>query len=113
MASKEGSLGVVMAYIEALDDYRYDDALKQLHENVKVRGPAGETFGNPAGFITMLQRYKGTYDIKKTFVDGDDVCIFYDLKTGESTVFMSSWYRVEDGKISSISTVFDPKAFGP
>ncbi|HKT22431.1 MAG TPA: nuclear transport factor 2 family protein [Nitrososphaerales archaeon] len=107
------SLRVVMAYIEALDSYRYDDALKLIHENVRVRGPAGETFGNPAGFVAMLRKYKGKYDIKKTFVDGDDVCLFYDLKTGGSTVFMSSWYQVVDGTISSINTVFDPKAFGP
>ena len=113
MPPEKGSLGVVMAYIKALDSYRYDDALKQLHEKVTVRGPAGETHGNPAGFIAMLRKYKGKYDVKKAFVDGDDVCLIYDLKSGGSKVFMSSWYQVKDGKISNIQTVFDPKAFGP
>ena len=101
-----------MAYIGALDSYRYGDALRQLHDKVTVRGLAGETHGNPAGFIAMLRKYKGTYDIKKAFVDGDDVCLFYDLRTGGSMVSMSSWCQVKDGRISNIQTAFDPNAFG-
>lgn len=113
MPPNSEALGVVMAYIEALDSYRYDAALGLLDERVRVRGPAGETFPKAAGFIDMLRKYKGKYDIKKSFVDGDDVCLFYDLKSAESTVFMSSWYQVRGGKIASIQTVFDPRAFGP
>ena len=113
MPQSEEPLEVVMAYVRALDSYRYDDAQRLLNEKVRVRGPAGETHGNPAGFIAMLRKYRGKYDIKKSFVDGDDVCLIYDLKTGGLTVFMASWYQVRDGRISSINTVFDPKAFGP
>jgi hypothetical protein len=113
---EEGRVGprdVVMSYIEALDSQRYDDALALLHEKVRILGPAGETFGKPLDFVEMLRKYQGKYDIKKVFVDGDDVCVLYDLKTNGPTVFMSSWYVVRDGKIVSIQTVFDPRAFGP
>jgi len=102
-----------MSYIEALDHQRYEEALKLLHDNVRIRGPGGETFGKPLDFIEMLRKYQGKYDVKKMFVDGDDVCIFYDLKTTRPTVFMSSWYHVHEGKIVSIQTIFDPRAFGP
>jgi hypothetical protein len=61
----------------------------------------------------MLRRYRGRYDIKKVFADGDDVCVLYDLIMPVATVFMSSWYIVKDGKIVSIQTVFDPRPFGP
>jgi hypothetical protein len=102
-----------MSYIRALDAQHYEAALERLHERVRIRGPAGETYGKPLDFIEMLRKYRGKYDVKKIFVDGNDVCVLYDLKTTGPTVFMSSWYQVKGGKIVSIHTVFDPGAFGP
>lgn len=102
-----------MSYLEALGGQRYEKALDFLHEDVRIRGPAGETFGKPLDFIEMLRRYRGKYDVKKVFVDGTDVCVLYDLVIGDSAVFMSSWYQVRDGKIASVHTVFDPGAMGP
>jgi limonene-1,2-epoxide hydrolase len=113
MGTKNGPRDVVMSYIDALDRLDYDGALQFLSGDVRVRGPAGETFGVPKGFIAMLRKYHGRYDIKKTFVDGDDVSLWYDLKTTDTTVWMASWYQVKDGKIVRIQTIFDPNAFGP
>ncbi|HUI00669.1 MAG TPA: nuclear transport factor 2 family protein [Nitrososphaerales archaeon] len=113
MSARTGSRDVVMSYINALDGQRYDDALGHLDDRVRIRGPAGETFGKPLDFIDMLRKYRGKYDVKKVFVDGDDVCVLYDLKTTGPTVFMSSWYQVKGGRIVSVQTVFDPRAFGP
>ena len=104
---------MVMSYIGSLDQRRFEDALKRLHERVRIRGPAGETFGKPLDFIEMLREYKGRYDVKKVFTDGDDVCVLYDLMTAGPTVSMSSWYQVKEGKIVSVQTIFDPRAFGP
>ena len=113
MAARSLSLKVVMAYINALDSQDYETAMNHLHDKVRIRGPAGENFGKPYDFIEMLRKWQGKYDVKKTFADGDDVCVLYDLKTTGPTVFMSSWYQVKDEKIVSIKTVFDPRAFGP
>ena len=113
MGMESDSKETVMSYIRALDGQDYDGALKYLHDRVRIRGPAGETFGKPLDFIEMLRKYHGRYDVKKVFSDEDDVCVLYDLKTTGPTVFMSSWYQVRDGKIVSIQTVFDPRAFGP
>jgi len=109
----KGAREVVVSYIKALDGQRYEDALALLHDKVRIRGPAGETFGKPLDFIEMLRKYQGKYDVKKVFVDGDDVCVLYDLRTNGPTVFMSSWYHVRDGRIVSVQSVFDPRAFGP
>lgn len=103
---------VVKSYIDALDRQKYEEAMSFLHEGVRISGPAGETFGKPLDFIEMLRKYKGRYDIKKLFADGNDVCVLYDLATTGPTVYMSSWYQVEKGKIVWINTVFDPRAFG-
>ncbi len=113
MPSESDARRVVMSYIGALDDQRYEDALKHLHDRVRIRGPAGEAFGKPLDFIEMLRKYRGKYDVKKVFEEGDDICVLYDLRTTGPTVSMSSWYQVKDGKIVSIHTVFDPRAFGP
>lgn len=113
MSTGSNSLEVVMSYINALDNQNYDGAMAHLHEKVRIRGPAGETFGRPHDFVEMLRKYRGRYEVKKAFTDGDDVCLLYDLKTNGPTVFMSSWYQVKQGKIVSIHTVFDPRAFGP
>jgi SnoaL-like domain len=108
-----GPKEVVMSYLGALDGQRYEEALGFLHDDVRIRGPAGETYGKPTNFIGMLRRYRGSYDVKKVFADGDDVCVLYYLTAGGPAVFMSSWYQVRDGKIASVHTVFDPSAMGP
>ncbi len=113
MRTKNEPKDVVMSYIDALDKLDYDGALQFLSSNVRVRGPAGETFGAPLGFIEMLRRYHGRYDIKRVFVDGDEVCVWYDLRTTGPTLFMASWYQAKDGKIVRIQTIFDPSALGP
>jgi hypothetical protein len=112
---KKNAKEVVMSYINGLDSQKYEAALECLDKNVRIKGPAGENFGKPTDFIEMLRKYHGRYDVKKVFIDGKDVCLWYDLKTAGPTVFMTSWYQVneDDGLIISIQTLFDPKAFGP
>jgi hypothetical protein len=103
---------VVMSYIKALDEQNYELAGKYLNDNVRIQGPDGESFKRPKEFVEMLSKYQGRYDVKKSFVDESDVCLFYDLKSPETkAVFTSSWYQVNDGKIISIRTVFDPRQF--
>jgi hypothetical protein len=113
MGPENNPKNVVMAYINALHNQDYDAALRYLHDKVRIRGPAGESFGKPMDFVDMLRKYQGKYDVKKVFADASDVCVLYDLVTSLGTVFMSSWYLVEAGKITSIQTIFDPRAFGP
>ena len=113
MEPKNRPKDVVLSYIRALDNQEYNRALGCLHENVRITGPAGESFGKPLDFIEMLRKYRGRYDVKKLFVDGEDVCVLYDLATTRATVYMSSWYQVKDKRIASIRSVFDPRAFGP
>jgi hypothetical protein len=111
MSSGRSAKEVVLAYIHAMDSRDYSSARKYLGDNVRVKGPGGEAFRSPDDFLSMMQNQQGKYDLKKVFVDGDDVCLLYDFKTKTVTTFFSSWYQVEDGKIVSIQTVFDPRAF--
>lgn len=103
----------VLSYIRAMDDRDYSAARNYLGDNVRVKGPGGETFRSPDEFLKMIEQQRGKYDIKKVFADGGDVCVLYDFVTPKVTTFFSSWYQVKDGKITSIQTVFDPRAFAP
>ena len=107
----QGAKEAVMSYIKAIGDRDYAAARNYLGDNVRVKGPAGETFRSPDEFLKMMKQQRGEYDIKKVFVDGSDVCLLYDFITPRVTTFFCSWYQVTDGKISSIQTVFDPRAF--
>ena len=102
---------VVMSYIGAMDKRDYAAARTCLEDSVFIKGPAGEAFRSPDEFLKMMEKQHGNYDIKKVFVDGDDVCLLYNFVTEKVTAFFCSWYQVKDGKIASIQTIFDPRAF--
>ncbi len=73
---------------------------------VHIKGPGGESFSNPNEFIGMLKQYRGKYDLKKVFVDGEDVCVIYDYITSMGKAIMCSWYLLKAGKINFIQTIF-------
>ena len=102
---------IVLSYIKAMVGRDYASARTCLADSVRVKGPSGEVFRSPDDFLKMMQQQSGKYDIKKVFVDGSDVCLLYDFVTPKVTTFFCSWYQVSDGKIASIQTVFDPRAF--
>jgi limonene-1,2-epoxide hydrolase len=103
---------VVMSYIDAMDKRDYTTAKRYLSDSVFIKGPAGEAFRSADDFLQMMEKQRGKYDMKKVFVDADDVCLLYDFVTEKVTTFFCSWYQVKEGKIATIRTLFDPRAFG-
>ncbi len=59
-------------------------------------------------FIDM-ERMRLKYDVKKVFVDENDVCLFYDLTISGTTIFGCAWYQVQGGRIHSLKVIFDPR----
>lgn len=100
-----------MAYIDAMDKRDFAAVRNYLGNDIFIKGPAGEAFRSADDFLTMMEKQNGKYDMKKVFVDGEDVCLLYDFVTPKVSTFFCSWYQVKDGKIASIRTVFDPRAF--
>jgi len=112
MESKNDSAKeIVLSYIKALDSHDYREAETFFGKSVKVKGPSGEEFNTPHEFIEMLQKYAGKYEVKKVFVDGDDVCLIYNFSANGANALMCSWYQLQKGKITSIQTIFDPSPF--
>ena len=99
---------VVLAFIEALNNHDYDSAREYLNDSMTFVGVLGARNGADA-YMDDMSRMKFEYDIKKVFVDGYDVCLFYDINMGKATIFCCGWYHLESGKISTFRVVFDPR----
>jgi ketosteroid isomerase-like protein len=91
-------------------------ARELLHDNVSFQGPI-DTFSDADSYLASLQQLSGIItgvDKQKVFVDGNDVCVIYDLKTAPVPSSRTcEWYRLRDGRIASVSVVFDARPFAP
>jgi ketosteroid isomerase-like protein len=83
-----------------------------LRDDVSFVGP----FGANEGVEDYVAQLEGLSKIvrgaeqKKVIVDGDDVCVLYDLLTiPAGSLPTSSWYHIADGKIDAVRTFFDAR----
>ena len=111
MKEENNAMETVKSYLSNLDSHNFEAAGEYLGSKIKIVGPAGEGFRNTKEFLEMMKIQQGKYEIKKSFAEGNDVAIFYNFKNEKATAFMASWYTVNDGKIVSIKTIFDPSLF--
>jgi hypothetical protein len=103
-----GAEKVVITFINALNDEDFATARKQLAPWMKFDGVLGSRDSAEA-YISDMTRMKFKYNIKKIFANGHDVCLLYDINMGAATIFTCGWYHLEEGKISSLKVVFDPR----
>jgi limonene-1,2-epoxide hydrolase len=106
---------VVISYLKALNDQDFKAARSYLNDNMTFLAPiashnsADAYFNENERLRSEFGIKKVLYEVKRVFVDGDDVCVFFDFNIGSVTLFACGWFQVEDGKISSIRVVFDPR----
>ena len=85
-----------------------------LHDDLSFGGPI-ESFSDADSYLASLQQLSGIVtgaEKQKVFADGDDVCVIDDLKTAPVPMSRTcEWYRLRDGKIASVSAVFDVRPF--
>ena len=84
-----------------------------LDEGIRFVGPLGQTVGADeyvAG-VSGLARIVSGADQHEVIVDGDDVCIIYDLvtETEAGAIPCAGWYQVRDGKVAWVRVYFDPR----
>ena len=108
---------VVMAYQQALGKGDMAAARRHLDDNLSFVGPF-ENFQRPEPYLEALGKLHHIVERvepRKTFVDGDDVCLLYDMVTNTpaGTAFICEWYHVRGDKIASVRAVFDARPFAP
>jgi ketosteroid isomerase-like protein len=106
---------IVSTFFEALGRGDFAHARNSLHDEFEFQGPI-DTFSSPAPFLEALRQLHHIVervDVKKMFVDGNDVCVLYDMvtRTPAGTAFIAEWYRVAGDKIASMRAVFDARPF--
>ncbi len=99
---------VVLACVEALNREDFGRAREFVSDEFSFVGVLGSRNGAEEYFRDM-ERIRLKYAVRKVFVDGQDVCLFYDLTISGKTVFGCAWYEVAGGKIRSLRVLFDPR----
>jgi hypothetical protein len=105
---------VAEGFFDAWTGKDFVRARSLLHDDVSFEGPI-DTFRDADSYVASLRQLTGIVtgaEKRKVFVDGDDVCVIYDLKTAPVPSSRTcEWYRVRDGRIESVSVVFDARPF--
>jgi hypothetical protein len=106
---------IVQGFMGAMSAGDFVAARKCLHDNLSFRGPI-DAFDKPEPYLQALEKLHAMVqrvDMKKMFVDGNDVCLLYDLVTNTpaGTAFVCEWMQVKGEKIASIRVVFDARPF--
>jgi hypothetical protein len=112
-----GAQDVVRGMQAAMAKDDWGGARKFLADKIHFVGPF-ESFSSPDDYLAALKKLHPIVervDMHKMFVDGDDVCLLYDMVTHSpaGTAFIAEWHHVTNGKIDRIRVVFDPRPFAP
>src|SRR5690348_1017275 len=118
IASKETKMPkpqeIVLDFQQAIGNKEFAAARKLLHDHLEFHGPI-DTFHKADDYLHAIQKLSAIVegvDILKVFEDRNEVALFCDLKTKTvGTSFVSEWYKINDGKISSVRVVFDARPF--
>ncbi len=108
---------VVDRYFKAWTRRDFATARKALRDDLDFRGPI-DTFHRADDYAAATQQLAGiikTVDLRKVFVDGQDVCLIYDMVTNTpaGTAPIAEWYHVDGDQISAIRVFFDARPFTP
>jgi ketosteroid isomerase-like protein len=107
---------VAEQYFDAWTGKDFDRARGLMADDLEFEGPL-ETFSDADSLLASLKQLSGIVtgaDKQRVFADGDEACVIYDLKTAPvPNARTCEWYKLRDGKIVSISVMFDARPFAP
>lgn len=108
---------VVSTYVHAWTSGDFETARSMLHDTVTFAGPLGTANGIDECMegLRRLKRIVKTSEQRRLIVDGDDVCLIYDLvsNTPAGTVPTAGWFQVRDGRIAGFQVFFDARPLAP
>ena len=106
---------IIKSYQAALGAGDFAAARKLMRDDMTFQGPL-DTFHTADEYLEAVKRLASIIqriDLKKVFVDGEDVCVLYDMVTNTpaGTAFIAEWYQVAGGQITALRAVFDARPF--
>jgi limonene-1,2-epoxide hydrolase len=111
MKSASNPKEVVRSFLDALNKQDLKAARGRMNDALRFTAPDGAPIEGADAYLAGWKPLGLSYAIRKTFVDGEDVCALYDLTFSKPavTLFACGWYHVNRGKIDSIKVIFDPR----
>jgi SnoaL-like domain len=102
---------VALGYLEAVAKQQYDKVAGFLAPDLRFRGPA-MTRTSAGEVLAALKRLAAIHvrnDVKRVFVDGDEVCLIYDFVTDTEAGALPAveWLHFDGGRISAIDLYYD------
>ena len=108
ITEKQSAKEVVLAFVDALNGEDFKTAGTYLAKDMTFKGVLGSRDGAEA-YMKDIQHMKLKYKVKKSVAEHNDVCLIYDLTMSGTTLLGYGWYHLDDGKISSLNVMFDPR----
>jgi len=108
-----GALSVVQDYLTHLKAKDLSSQRELLKDDLSFEGPF-DRFDRADDYHEALGHLIPIVDdieVKKIFVDGNDVCVVYDMVTSTpvGTASIVEWHTVDGDKISAIRVYFDAR----
>ena len=102
---------LALAYLDAVGKQQYDRVEALLAPDLKFKGPA-MTRTSAQEVLAALKRLAVIHlrnEVKRVFVDGDDVCVIYDFVTDTTAGALPTieWLTFEGNRIRAINLYYD------
>jgi hypothetical protein len=102
---------LAIEYLNAVGKHQFDKVEALLAPDIQFRGPAviRTSVGDLVGAFKRLAAIHVRNDLKRVFVDGDEVCIIYDFVTDTPAGPLATveWLRFEGDRIRSVDLYYD------
>src|SRR5262249_10139991 len=100
-----------LAYLDAVARQDYTTLEALLAPDLRFKGPAMTRSSSPE-FLSALKRLGAIHlrnEVKRVFVDGDEVCVIYDFVTDTQAGALPTieWLRFDGARIRSIDLYYD------
>jgi len=102
---------LALEYLDAVAKQEFDRVEGLLASDLRFRGPS-MTRSSAQDFIVALKRLGAIHvrnDVKRVFVDGDEVCVIYDFVTDTTAGALPTieWLHFDGARIRSIDLYYD------
>jgi len=102
---------LALQYLNAVGKQQYDKVEALLAPDLQFRGPSANrtSAGEVLAALKRLSAIHVRNDVKRVFVDGDEVCVIYDLVTDTPAGALPTieWLRFDGDRIRSIDLYYD------
>lgn len=100
---------LVVNFVNALTNNDLQKARNCVSDDFTYTSPLG-SYDRPEPYFKRMEQTPLKFDIKKVFVDGNEVCVIVDVIAGPMALFSCGWYVVENQKIRSLKLAYDPRS---